>query len=103
MTASSIYRRPEYLDAVAALRAWCASNGLQQRCLILCGYPKSGNTLIRFVYHHLIRWTNGEATETLTYTALNAANPNNDFPDGLVSKGFTAQERLSHLLHRPSN
>jgi hypothetical protein len=85
----------EFRNAFACLRSYCADQGLGASCIILCGYPKSGNTLARFVYHNLIRVRNGGARETLTYTQLNAACPNGGFPDGLAA-GFRPPVGIDH-------
>jgi hypothetical protein len=82
--------------ALTALRSYCAGHGLGASCIILCGYPKSGNTLARFVYHNLIRVRNGGAGETLTYTQLNAACPNGGFPTGLAAAGFLPPVGIDH-------
>ena len=100
----SIYDDTRYAAAIAAMRAFAADNHSATACIILCGYPKSGNTLTRFVYHNLIRTANGAAAETLTYTQLNAANPNHGFPRGLIDGGFKAPAGIDHrgfapLLH----
>jgi hypothetical protein len=92
----SIYRSAEFRTAVAALRTFCASHGMAPSCIILTGYPKSGNTLARFVYHNLINVRNGGATQTLTYTQLNAANPNQGFPDELATVGFREPSGIDH-------
>jgi hypothetical protein len=88
--------RAEFRNALTSLRSYCAGHGLGASCIILCGYPKSGNTLARFVYHNLIRVRNGGADETLTYTQLNAACPNGGFPDGLAAAGFRPPAGMDH-------
>lgn len=93
---SSIYQKAEFRDAVRALRDYCARHEISPSCFILCGYPKSGNTLTRFVYHNLIRVTNGAATRTVTYTELNAANPNRGFPEGFAAAGFKIPAGIDH-------
>jgi hypothetical protein len=93
---SSIYQQREFRDAVQALRDYCAHHAISPSCFILCGYPKSGNTLTRFVYHNLIRVTNGAATRTVTYTELNAVNPNRGFPDGFAAAGFKGPAGIDH-------
>lgn len=94
----------KFRDALGTLRAWSARHAADAECIVLCGYPKSGNTLTRFVYHNLIAATNDGATETLSYTALNEANPNVSFPDRLAQDGFIAPKGIDHrgfplLLH----
>jgi hypothetical protein len=101
---SSLPQSPQLARSLEALRAYCIRESLDDTCVILCGFPKSGNTWFRFVYHNLIRVVNGGAVETLTYRQLNAANPNGGFPDGLASQGFLAPEGIDHhgfplLLH----
>jgi hypothetical protein len=93
-----------YREALAALRAWSIRHAVDAPCIILCGFPKSGNTLTRFVYHNLIAATNEGATQTLSYIALNEANPNVAFPERLAERGFIAPRGLDHrgfpiLLH----
>src|SRR5690349_2627722 len=100
----SIYDDTRYRTAITAMRTFAADNHSARACIILCGHPKSGNTLIRFVYHNLIRTTNCAAAETLTYTQLNAAIPNDGFPHILSDAGFRAPVGSDHrgfalLLH----
>jgi hypothetical protein len=61
----------------------------------MAGYPKSGNTWIRLVYYNWINVVNGGASETLTYSQLNRANPNAHFPEGLAG-GFIEPRGIDH-------
>lgn len=92
----SIFDDAKFAAAIAAMRAFAGENRSASDCIIVCGYPKSGNTLTRFVYHNLIRVTNGTATETLTYSELNAANPNHGFPQSLIDAGFKTPVGIDH-------
>ncbi len=87
---------PKLREALATLRAWSARHAEDSPCIILCGYPKSGNTFTRFVYHNLIAVTNSGARETLSYIALNEVNPNVSFPEGLVRSGFIVPKGIDH-------
>jgi len=79
----------EFRTAYEKYKAYVASNGLTEKAVILCGFPKSGNTWLRFIYQNLVMLTHdAKITETLTYTKLNASQPNCDFPYALMRGEF---------------
>ncbi len=61
-------------------QAYAARQNIPNRAIILCGPAKSGNTLLRFVFHNLVNRTLNGATETLTYHQLNEMQRNIGFP-----------------------
>jgi hypothetical protein len=83
---------PDFQYSLAQMRAYCTRKGLPERPIILCGYPKSGNTMTRLVYHNLIGVTNAGLTETITYSRLNRIDPNPGFPTKFVTHGFDEPE-----------
>jgi hypothetical protein len=91
--------------ALEGLRAYAGSLGAPMPSFLLVGYPKSGNTYLRLLYHNLIRAEHTDATQSLTYTELNRINPNTSLPDGLAMRGFIAppgefdHRRFPVMLH----
>ena len=92
----AIYDTRPFLDGVAAARAYCAAHDMGNTPVILCGHPRSGNTLVRFIFHNWIRAANSDARQTLSYSELNRANPNAGFPDGLAAFGFIEPQGIDH-------
>src|SRR5262245_35936919 len=83
------------LQAIEKARSYGHSYGWE-RPIILAGHPKSGNTWLRLTYHNLIRATNEGRWFTLTYSALNKANPNVAFPASLAADGFVEPQGIDH-------
>tara|TARA_B100000886_G_scaffold205447_1_gene141859 strand:- start:258 stop:941 length:684 start_codon:yes stop_codon:yes gene_type:complete len=79
--AKSVGQDTQVLSAISKYLDFTNRNKIPKKALILCGFPKSGNTWLRFIYQHLIHVsTNPKFNTTLTYTQLNNLQPNNDFP-----------------------
>ena len=92
---------PPLSDALSRYRRYATKNAMPERALILCGFPKSGNTWLRFVYQHLIAVSlDSSFNETLTYTRLNSTQPNSDFPYALTRGEFTEPVNFNHTGFR---
>jgi len=87
--AKSIGQDTQVLSAISEYLDFTNRNKILKKALILCGFPKLGNTWLRLIYQHLIYvGTNAKFNTTLTYTQLNNLQPNNDFPYALTRGDF---------------
>lgn len=79
---------PVFRDAWIEYNEFVSEKNLPHRAVILSGAAKSGNTLVRFVYHNLLNIKINGSTETLTYSELNEIQRNIGFPHVLVDQGL---------------
>jgi hypothetical protein len=88
-------RNTAFRSAYAQYTSYQKESG-SGHALILCGYPKSGNTWLRLLYHNLINVTLNDACDTLTYSRLNEVQNNMFFPTEFASGKFTRPDGFSH-------